>query len=122
MGEPTLITFVSAAIFLYFGFYNSYYPLSTAPPLYALSVHGFTWMARTVGIGLLVVAGLSLAKMPSAELVNLVVSVIAAVGCLAIGVVWMVHNDGQWIFLLLFGLLNLSAVRASWISVQRMRR
>ncbi|MFN0136699.1 MAG: hypothetical protein ACKVS9_11360 [Phycisphaerae bacterium] len=122
VGEPMLLTIISAVVFLYFGFYRSYTPTADAAPFYALSVHGFTWMARTVGIGLLIVAGLTFARLPASEWVNLIVSVIAAFGCLAIATTWLLYNDGDWILIMLFGLLNLGAVRGAWLAVKRTHR
>jgi hypothetical protein len=112
-GGDFLFALVSAGLFLYVGFGMGLVGVS-GEPLYDGSVAALVWGSRVVGLGILLVAAMLYFNVPGATLLDLVVSVVATAGCLAIGVIWMVHSDAQGFLLLLFGLLNASAVRSAW--------
>lgn len=118
--DAAMFTLISAAVFLYFGFFRTYSPTADAELVYALSIYTFNWMAKIVGIGLLVVAGLTLARVAFAEWINFGASVLAAIGCLAVGGVWMAYKDGDGLMILLFGMLNAYSARASYAAARRM--
>ena len=108
-----IMTLISAGLFLYVGFI--YAPVGiSGNALYDGSVTAFTWGARFVGIGLLLVAGLSFTGLSVVFLVDMIVSVVAAAGCVLVGVIWLMHNDMQGVLILLFGVFNSSAAAASW--------
>lgn len=104
---------ISGVVFLYFGFVQALVGIS-GNALYDLSVDGFRWMARIVGIGLLLVAGAAYTRQPFARLLDLGVSAIAAVGCLAVGSVWLAHSDLDGILILALAALNIWAVKSAW--------
>jgi hypothetical protein len=108
-----LLSLVSAGLFLYVGFGMGLVGAS-GDALYDGSVAALVWGARIVGFGILIAAAMSYFNVPGATLLDLALSVTAAAGCLVIGVIWMVYEDAQGFLLLLFGLLNASAVRAAW--------
>lgn len=113
-GESSaFFSLLSAAIFLYVGFFTGLQGIS-GNALYDGSVLGFVWMARVVGIGLLLVAGLAFLGQSWAAKLDAVLAGIAAVGCLAVGAVWLAFGDMQGILILIFGLLNASAARSAW--------
>lgn len=117
--EAPIMTLVSAGLFLYVGFWLSLSPTgNSGSVLYDASVNLFTWMARLVGIGLLGVFVLELVRMPGAALLNLVVSAIATLGCLATGLVWVANGDSQGFLVLLFAALNGSATHAAWLALR----
>jgi len=111
--ESFLLSLVSAGLFLYVGFILNLAGIS-GNAIYDGSVTAFTWGARIVGIGILVTALMSLARVPGAALLDMLVSMLAAAGCLAVGVIWMVYSDMEGVLVLLFGILNTSAARAAW--------
>jgi hypothetical protein len=113
-GSSPLMTLVSAGLFLYVGFGLGLVGVS-GHPVYDGSVAVFTWGARIVGVGLLVVFGLEAAKLPGTVLLDLIVSVIAAGICLVAGAIWLAFGDLQGVLILLFGVFNGSAARAAWI-------
>lgn len=114
VAESPLLTLISALLFLYVGFGLGLVGIS-GDPLYDGSVAALTWGARIVGIGLLVAAALIFARLPGANLLDLILATIAAAGCLMIGAIWMVKGDNQGFLLLIFGLLNGSAARGAWL-------
>lgn len=122
MGEDMLWTLISAGLFLYVGFGWGLSPTSDAAPLYALSVHAFTWMARIVGIGLVVVAALCALRLPFADWLNVGVSALAAAGCAFVAAVWIAYSDGQGYLILLFALVNAMATRSALLALPRRRR
>lgn len=111
--ESPVAVLIAAAIFLYFGFVVALTGASDHA-VYNWSVTGFTWMARIVGIGLLLTAAMIMWRMPGVATVNLIVSVIAAAGCLLCGAIWMAYGDMEGVLLLAFGLLNGNAARGAW--------
>ena len=113
-GESILMTLVSAGLFLWVGFGLGLVGVSDSA-LYNASVAAFTWGARAVGIGLLLVAALTFFRVPFVLVIDLIVSFIAAGGCLIVGVIWILHDDRSGFLLLLFGLFNLGAARNSWV-------
>jgi len=121
-GESVMLTLISAALFLYVGFGVSLVGVSQSA-FYNNSVTAFTWGARVVGIALLVVAGLSFTGMAFAVVVDAIVAVVAALGCLIIGGIWVAYGVTSGWLVLLFGLLNASAARGA-ISrlLRRLRR
>jgi len=88
-------------------------------PLYDGSVTAFVWVARIVGIGMLVVAGLIVLRLPFAHPLNFLMALLATVGCLAAGAVWLAYGDRSGVLILLFGLLNGSAARSAWLNSRR---
>ena len=112
-GGDFLLSLVSAALFLYVGFGMGLVGVS-GDALYDGSVAALVWGSRVVGIAILLAVAMSYFNVPGAALLDLALAVVAAAGCLAIGVIWMVYQDAQGFLLLLFGLLNASAVRAAW--------
>ncbi len=112
-GESLVWSVVCAGLFLYVGFAMGLAGIS-GNPVYDGSVTAFVWAARVVGIGILVVAGLSLAHVPGAMLLDLLVSALAAAMCLIVGLIWIAFGDMEGILALLFGLVNSSAARSAW--------
>ena len=53
-------------------------------------------------------------RVPGAATLDLVLSVVAAAGCLAVGTIWMASKDTDGFLLVLFGVLNASAARSAW--------
>ncbi len=113
-GESFLLSLVSAGLFLFVGFYLALTGVS-GNPIYDGSVTAFTWGARIVGFGILATALMSLARLPGAALLDMVVSFVAAAGCMVVGVIWLAFSDKEGILVLLFGALNTSAARAAWL-------
>lgn len=105
---------VSACLFLYVGFGLGLVGMS-GDAIYDGSVTALVWGSRVVGIGLLITAGLSYTRLAIGLLLDLVVSALAAGGCLLIGVIWLFYGDMQGILLLLFGVMNASAARGAWV-------
>lgn len=104
---------VSGLIFLYFGFYAPFIPPDD-PPSVTYSVIGFTWMARIVGVAMILVAVLQWTRLPGASFVNMIAAVLAAGGCMIAGGVLFAHQyTNQGVLLLLFGLLNVGSARAA---------
>jgi hypothetical protein len=114
MGKDLMLSLVSAGLFLYVGFGLGLVGVS-GNPVYDGSVTALTWGARIVGVGILVTTGLSYLKVPGVLVLDFAVSVLAAGGCLAIGVIWMLYGDLQGFLLLLFGVLNGAAARTGWV-------
>lgn len=119
-GDSILMTLVSAALFLWVGFRVGFEGNSDSA-LYNTSVTAFTWGARIVGIGLLCVAGLTVLRLPLVLVIDLIISFIAAGGCLIVAVIWLMHGDNDGLLLLLFGAFNSSAARSSWIRFRQSR-
>lgn len=117
-GESLFLSIVSAALFLYVGFGLGLVGRS-GNAIYDGSVTALVWGARVVGLGLLIIAAMSYFRVPGTAALDFGLALVAAVGCLGVGLIWMVYSDMQGILLLLFGLLNGSAARAAW---QRWRR
>lgn len=113
-GDPPWLMLISAGLFLYVGFMLGLQPLDSAPALYQASVHAFVWMARIVGVGLLLTFFMALAGGRYA-LLDRALAAIAAIGCLVCGAVWLLHGDTQGVLLLLFGAFNASG---AWRSGQ----
>ena len=113
-GESIPMTLVSAALFLYVGFGYGLVGVSDSA-LYNASVTAFTWGARAVGIGLLLVAALTAMRLSFVFAIDLVVSFTAAAGCLIVGVIWILHSDMSGVLLLLFGAFNSTSARNSWV-------
>lgn len=114
-GESPFMTLISAALFLFVGFAMGL-TSSTGDAIFDGSVVGLVWMARIVGIGLLVVAALVWMNAPAGDLLSFVFSVIAAAGCLIVGAIWLIY--GQTVsgaLVLLFGLVNAGAARSAWM-------
>lgn len=107
--ETPLSLLISGLIFLYVGFGMNMRGVS-GNALYDGSVSTFTWMSKLLGILFVAAWGLSLMKVPVALGVDLL-SLLAAVGCLVIGGMWLYFGDSQGILLLIFGLINASAAR-----------
>jgi hypothetical protein len=113
VAESPFMSIISALLFLYIGFWLRPVGMSDEE-LYDGSVAVFVWMARIVGIGLLVVAGLTYLRLPFVYALDLILALLATVGCVATGVIWLAYGDGSGWLLLIFGLLNASAARAAW--------
>ncbi len=119
-GESILVTMISAGLFLWVGFGVGLVGVSDSARDNA-SVAAFTWGARAVGIGLLIVAALTFFRVPFVLVIDLIVSFIAAGGCLIVGVIWILHDDRSGFLLLLFGLFNSGAARNSWVRFRQSR-
>jgi hypothetical protein len=119
--DSPFMSLISACLFLYIGF-GSGLEGPDRHPLEDASITALVWGARIVGIGLLVVAGLSYFAVGIASVLDLVLAGLAAVGCLLVGLTWLVFRDyyGGGL-LVLFGLLNGSAARAAWFRWRRPR-
>jgi hypothetical protein len=104
---------VSAGLFLYVGFGLGLVGIS-GDALYDGSVTALVWGSRVVGIGILAVIVLTYARVPGVGILDLVLSSVAAAGCLLIGLIWLVNSDLQGILLVLFGVVNASAARGAW--------
>ncbi|MCG3126462.1 MAG: hypothetical protein CHACPFDD_01298 [Phycisphaerae bacterium] len=115
------MTFISAALFLYIGFVAGLEGISNSA-LYNGSVTAFTWGARFVGVGLVVIGALSAARIAAVAYLDVLVSFVAAAGCLAVGLIWLLYGDMQGLLVLLFGALNGSALSAAWTRAQWLRR
>jgi hypothetical protein len=117
-GGSTLLSLVSAALFLYVGFFLGLSGIS-GNPVYDGSVAVFTWGARVLGIGLLLTTLLSAMRLPLATPVDFALALAAAVGCLTVGAIWMVFGDYQGLLVIFFGLLNASAAKSAWYAWRR---
>ncbi len=113
VAESPFMLIISALLFLYVGFWMGLVGIS-GDRLYDGSVTAFVWMARVVGIGMLVIAGLTYARLPLVYPLNFIMALLATIGCLATGVIWIVHGNSSGYLLLIFGLVNGSAARAAW--------
>ena len=85
---------ISALVFLYVG-YGLAYEGRSGDALYDGSVAALTWGARGIGIALLAVAGLQLAQLAFASMVDAIVTGLAALLCLGVGLVWLMYSDMQ---------------------------
>ena len=114
INESPFMSIVSALLFLYVGFGLGLVGVS-GDPLYDGSVTAFVWMAKIVGIGMLAVAAMIYARLQLVYPVNFVLALLATVGCLAAGAVWLAYGDGSGILILIFGLLNAGGARSAWL-------
>lgn len=114
-GEGVFMTLISAAIFLYVGFGMGLAPFDSAPEPYRLATIGFVWMARIVGVGLLLVAVMGMMRVRGALMIECGLAGLAAAICLLTGAIWIYYGDNQGFLLLLFGLLNGSAARSALV-------
>ena len=112
-GGDIFLSLISAGLFLYIGFGLGLVGIS-GNALYDGSVAALVWGSRVVGFGILVATAMTYFRVPGAALLDFLLAVAAATGCLAIGVIWMAFSDWQGFLLLLFGLLNASAARGAW--------
>lgn len=113
-GSDLLVSLISAGLFLYVGFGLSMVGVSQNP-LYDGSVALFTWGARIIGIAILVGAGLSVARLPVASLIDLLIAAAATGLCAVVGVIWLLFSDMQGLLILLFALLNGRAAQNAWV-------
>lgn len=112
-GPTILTTLIAAGLFLYVGFGTGLVGISKHE-LYNQSVTAFVWMGRIVGIGLLVVVVLTLARIRGAMLLDLVLATLAAAGCAAVGAIWIAYGDQQGFLVLIFAAVNGSAALSAW--------
>lgn len=119
-GDSPVMTFMSAVLFLYIGFVAGLQGISESA-LYNGSVTALTWGARFVGVGLVVIGLLSIARIAAVAYVDVLVSFVAAAGCLVVGLIWVAFGDMQGFLVLLFGVLNGSALHAAWVRVRWLR-
>lgn len=110
--EPPLMTLVSALLFLYVGFGMGLVGISKSE-IYNASVGAFVWGARGIGIGLLLVAALSFARVQAVLWLDLILGAAATTVCVLVGIIWVGHGDMQGILLFAFALLNGSSTMAS---------
>lgn len=104
-GNP-FMTIISACLFLYVGFFMSWGP-PPEHPIFDASVPVWIWGTRSIGIGLLAVAALAYLRVPFVIILDAVISIAAALICLAVGAIWLYfgyHQEGFLIFI--FGLFN----------------
>jgi hypothetical protein len=122
--EPTgdiFMTLVSAALFLYVGFWSSF-DLTGESALLDRAIVVFNWGARIVGVGLLLVAGLLYLRVRGAALLDLVLAALATLICAVPGAIWIGHGYTRDGFLVLvFALINASATRGAWLHWQALR-
>ena len=118
VAESPFMSIISALLFLYIGFWLRPVGMTGEQP-YDGSVTAFVWMARIVGIGLLVVAALTYARQPFVYPLNFIMALLATIGCLATGVIWIAYGDRDGYLIVIFGLLNGSATRTAWRIWQR---
>lgn len=104
---------IAGVVFLYFGYVQAMVGVS-GNAVYDLSVDVFRWMARIVGIGLLLVALAAYTRQPFARVLDLAVSVVAAVGCLAVGAIWLAHSDLDGILILMLAAVNAWSASSAW--------
>lgn len=112
-GESLLLSLISAGFFLYVGFFLGLSGISDSA-VYNASVAAFTWGARVVGIGLLVSTIMLFFRIPGATLLDLLLTGLAAGGCLIIGAIWLAFGDMWGIMLLLFGMFNFNSTKNAW--------
>jgi hypothetical protein len=119
--DSPFMSLISACLFLFIGF-GVAWVRNTGHPIQDVSMLVFVWGARIVGIGLLLVAGLSYFGLGIASVLDLVLAGLAAVGCIVVGVTWLAFGDhfGGGL-LVLFGLVNGSAARAAWFRWRQYR-
>ena len=110
-GESAFWTLITALIFLYFGFGLGLEGISDSR-VYNLSVAAFVWIARIVGVGLIVVVALQRFVPRSALWLHVALSAVATVGCVAVGLIWLAHNDWQGLLIGILGLLCSGPLRA----------
>jgi hypothetical protein len=110
-----LITLVCAGLFLWVGFSISFLRPGSEP-LVAFVATVFPSLARVVGFGLLLLAGLEFAGIAFARPLNLVIALIAAISCIGAGLIWIFHQYSEGWLYILFGLLNGSAARSAYFA------
>lgn len=116
--DSEVATLVFAAVFLYYGFWFGLVGTSDSE-LYNGSVAAFVWMARVVGVGMLLELGVRrFGPALVADRLDLLIGVIAAGGCLIIGGIWVAYADYSGILLLAFGVYNATIVRGTWERVR----
>jgi len=118
--DSPFMSIISALIFIWFGFIAPFVAFENDPPLQKLSITAFNWMARIVGIGLLLVVGLSYARVSLARPLDFFLALLATVGCWGAGLIWLINGyTTTALLILIFGLLNGSATRTAWRIWQR---
>jgi hypothetical protein len=118
-GESPFWTIIAALIFLYLGFFAPFVAWEDDPAIQKLAVQAFNWMARIVGIGLLVAAALAYGQIAFAHPLNFLLALIAAIGCLGAGAIWMANGYNTGFLILILGVLNGSAARSAWLTWRR---
>ncbi|MBI5865476.1 MAG: hypothetical protein HZB38_13405 [Planctomycetes bacterium] len=113
-GDP-IITIVCAGLFLYVGFETSFVT-PKEEPLVAFVGTVFPWLAKIVGFGLLVVALAEFRSLRFAAPLGCFLAALATLATLGAGLIWITngYSDG-WLYIL-FGLLNASATRSSFLA------
>lgn len=113
VGESLFFTVISALLFLYVGFGMGLRGVS-GDAVYDGSVSAFVWMGRIVGVGLLSVAVMLGLRIPLAGVLEALLASIAAVGCLVVAGVWILHADSDGYLVAIFGLLNSFVAWGAW--------
>lgn len=103
---------VAGGVFLYYGF--KLLPGDNGVAAYDFAIDLFRWMARIVGVGLVMVAALAFMKQPAARILDIVISVIAFVGCIVVGGIWLAYGDNDGILILLLAAVNGWSAKAAW--------
>ena len=111
-------TFISALIFLYVGFGMNMKGIS-GNALYDASVDGFTLLAKILGVALLIAGALGLMRHRFTLAIEAIVAALATLGCVVVGMIWMVFGDLQGFLLLIFALINGSAARNAFLDWSR---
>jgi hypothetical protein len=122
--EPraAIYAFASAALFLYYGFMLAPKGVSDSQ-VYNISVLAFVWTARIIGVGMLLVGLMSLARVRSAAMIELVLAWLATIACLGAGAIWVAHGDvATGILPLVFGIVNGMAASDALRRVRYQRR
>lgn len=112
VGELAFFPLIAGGVFLYYGF--NLLPGDNGVAAYDFAIDLFRWMARIVGVGLLVVAGLAFMKQPAARVLDLVISSLACLGCLIVGGIWIFYGDNDGLLILLLAAVNGWSAQAAW--------
>lgn len=116
LGATPLMTLIGAALFLYVGFGLGLIAFESAAPFYRFSVSAFVWMARIVGAGLILVAILEFLNRAAARPLHFVLATLATIGCVFSGGTWLFYGDTSGWLVLIFGLINATAMRSAWLN------
>jgi len=120
-GQTSFWTIIVALLFLYLGFWAPFVPYADDSTLQKLSIHAFNWMARIVGIGLLLSAALAYGRVSLSQPVDFGLATLAAVGCLGAGTIWLINGYSTGLLIVIFGVLNAASARAAWLNWQGRR-
>ncbi len=99
-------TIISAALFLWVGFFMGWDPPSEHP-VFDASVPVWVWGTRSIGIGLLLVAAMASMRIGLVVYLDALISIAAAAICLGVGAIWLYFGyQYEGFLILIFGLFN----------------